>query len=88
MPRWVDARQVTFKYGLGTELDARGKTCAGLWVMGTGMDGQTRDVYLYHVVDRTQAHHPMNRPGRPRVVPVWRSIRPGRLRQQPDTSGG
>ncbi len=94
MPRWVDAKRVTFKYGLGTEfidvlkalhkvgLDrtepvtvkgvqvsprdvvaaclpdpARlgdrmsGKTCAGLWVTGTGTDGEPRQVYLYHVVD-------------------------------------
>ncbi len=94
MPRWVDARRVTFKYGLGTEfidvlktlhklgLDRTepvpvggvevsprdvvaavlpdpaglgdrmsGKTCAGLWVSGTGTDGQPRQVYLYHVVD-------------------------------------
>ncbi|MEI4273671.1 saccharopine dehydrogenase C-terminal domain-containing protein [Klenkia sp. LSe6-5] len=28
-----------------------GKTCAGLWVSGTGTDGQPRQVYLYHVVD-------------------------------------
>jgi saccharopine dehydrogenase-like NADP-dependent oxidoreductase len=104
MPRWVDARRVTFKYGLGAEfidvlttlhklgLDrtdkvgvqgvpegssrpARvavsprdvvaaclpdpatlgdrmtGKTCAGLWVRGTGTDGAPRSTYLYHVVD-------------------------------------
>jgi saccharopine dehydrogenase (NAD+, L-lysine forming) len=94
MPRWVDARRVTFKYGLGTEfidvlkalhktgLDSTtpvrvgdvevsprdlvaaalpdpaglgelmsGKTCAGLWVSGTGTDGKPRQVYLYHVVD-------------------------------------
>ncbi len=94
MPRWVDARRVTFKYGLGTEfidvlkalhkvgLDSTtpvrvggaevsprdvvaavlpdpaglgelmsGKTCAGLWVTGTGTDGRPRQVYLYHVVD-------------------------------------
>jgi saccharopine dehydrogenase (NAD+, L-lysine forming) len=99
MPRWVPARRVTFKYGLGEEfigvlrtlhllgLDSaapvsvrtadgvaaavsprdvvaaclpdpaglgdrmRGKTCAGLWVTGTGKDGQPREVYLYHVVD-------------------------------------
>ena len=94
MPRWVDARRVTFKYGLGTEfidvlkalhktgLDSttpirvgdvdvaprdvvaaalpdpaglgelmNGKTCAGLWVSGTGTDGRPRQVYLYHVVD-------------------------------------
>jgi saccharopine dehydrogenase-like NADP-dependent oxidoreductase len=94
MPRWVDARRVTFKYGLGEEfigvlrtlhtlgLDRTepvsvrgvevsprdviaavlpdpatigprmtGKTCAGLWVTGTGNDGQPREVYLHHVVD-------------------------------------
>ncbi len=28
-----------------------GKTCAGLWVTGTGKDGSPRAVYLYHVVD-------------------------------------
>ena len=82
MPRWVDAKRVTFKYGLGDEfidvlktlhklgLDRTdkvrvggvevsprdvvaaclpdpatlgdrmtGKTCAGLWVRGTGTDG-------------------------------------------------
>ena len=94
MPRWIDARRVTFKYGLGTEfidvlkmlhklgLDSprpvrvgdvevaprdvvaavlpdpaglgelmTGRTCAGLWVSGTGTDGQPRQVYLHHVVD-------------------------------------
>ena len=94
IPRWVDARRVTFKYGLGQEFidvlktlhrlgldstrkvrvgDAEvsprdvvaaclpdpatlgdrmtGKTCAGLWVRGTGTDGAPRSTYLYHVVD-------------------------------------
>jgi saccharopine dehydrogenase (NAD+, L-lysine-forming) len=94
IPRWVKARRVTFKYGLGDEfigvlrtlhklgldrttkvrvggvevsprdvvaavlpdpatLGARmhGKTCAGTWVTGTGLDGNPRAVYLYHVVD-------------------------------------
>ena len=94
MPRWVDARRVTFKFGLGDEfidvlktlhklgLDRTepvtvrgvqvsprdvvaaalpdpltlgdkmtGSTCAGLWVTGTGTDGQPREVYLYHVAD-------------------------------------
>ncbi len=94
MPRWVDAKRVTFKYGLGDEfigvlktlhalgLDKTapvrvkgvevsprdvvaavlpdpatigprmtGKTCAGLYVTGTGVDGQPRRTYLYHVVD-------------------------------------
>ena len=28
-----------------------GRTCAGLWVSGTGTDGRPRQVYLHHVVD-------------------------------------
>ena len=28
-----------------------GKTCAGVWVTGTGKDGEPREVYLYHVSD-------------------------------------
>ncbi len=94
MPRWVNARRATFKYGLGEEfigvlktlhmlgLDSTkkvrvggvevsprdvvaaclpdpatlgdkmsGKTCAGVWVTGTGKDGEPRSTYLYHVVD-------------------------------------
>ena len=104
IPRWIDAKRVTFKYGLGDEfigvlktlhllgLDSTdkvrvggvvegsprpervevaprdvvaaclpdpaglgdrmtGKTCAGLWVRGTGVDGKPRSTYLYHVVD-------------------------------------
>jgi saccharopine dehydrogenase (NAD+, L-lysine forming) len=94
MPRWVDAKRVTFKYGLGDEfievlktlhklgLDRtdkvrvggaevsprdvvaaclpdpatlgdrmHGKTCAGLWVTGTGKDGLYRSSYLFHAVD-------------------------------------
>jgi saccharopine dehydrogenase (NAD+, L-lysine forming) len=104
IPRWVDAKRVTFKYGLGNEFievlktlhklgldrttpvpvagyDDRGspsgrvrvsprdvvaaclpdpatlgdrmtgKTCAGVWVRGRGMDGRPRSTYLYHVVD-------------------------------------
>ncbi|MHA6669161.1 saccharopine dehydrogenase family protein [Homoserinimonas sp. A447] len=98
MPRWLDAKRVTFKYGLGDHfigilktvnqlgLDKTepvqvrsadgpvmvsprdvvaaglpdpatigprmtGKTCAGVWVTGTGVDGHPREVYLYHVSD-------------------------------------
>jgi saccharopine dehydrogenase (NAD+, L-lysine-forming) len=94
VPRWVDCRRVTFKYGLGDEFIAvlealhktgldrtekirvrdvevaprdvvaaslpnpaelgdrmHGKTCAGTWVTGTGVDGKPREVYLHHVVD-------------------------------------
>jgi saccharopine dehydrogenase-like NADP-dependent oxidoreductase len=97
MPRWVDAKRVTFKYGLGDEfitilkvlntlgLDRTepitvkgaqvsprdvvaaalpdpatigprmtGKTCAGLFVTGTGKDGLPRRTYLYHVVDNAE----------------------------------
>ncbi|HEX2499327.1 MAG TPA: saccharopine dehydrogenase C-terminal domain-containing protein [Actinomycetes bacterium] len=28
-----------------------GRTCAGTWVRGLGIDGEPRQVYLYHVVD-------------------------------------
>ena len=94
MPRWLECRRATFKYGLGAEfidvlrtlhrlgLDRTdpvsvrgqmvsprdvvaavlpdpatlgprmsGKTCAGVLVTGTGIDGQPRSTYLYHVVD-------------------------------------
>jgi saccharopine dehydrogenase-like NADP-dependent oxidoreductase len=94
VPRWVDCRRVTFKYGLGDEFIAvlealhktgldrtdkirvrgvevsprdvvaaalpnpaelgdrmHGKTCAGTWVTGTGLDGKPREVYLHHIVD-------------------------------------
>jgi saccharopine dehydrogenase-like NADP-dependent oxidoreductase len=98
MPRWIDCKRVTFKYGLGEEFidvlkvlhklgldrtekvkvgsekgpvevsprdvvaaclpnpatlgpNMKGKTCAGLWVTGTGKDGKPRSTYLYHVVD-------------------------------------
>lgn len=103
MPRWLAAKRVTFKYGLGAEFIAvlktlhllgldsttplqvrgadaagnrgpvsvaprdvvaaalpdpatigprmTGKTCAGVWVTGTGTDGAPREVYLYHVSD-------------------------------------
>jgi saccharopine dehydrogenase (NAD+, L-lysine-forming) len=94
IPRHVDCRRVTFKYGLGEEfigvlrtlnklgLDSTeklsvrgvevaprdvvaaalpdpatlgdrmtGRTCAGTLVTGTGLDGQPRATYLYHVAD-------------------------------------
>jgi saccharopine dehydrogenase-like NADP-dependent oxidoreductase len=97
IPRWVDCRRVTFKYGLGEEFievlqvlaktglasttpvkvrgvevaprdvvaavfpdpatlgdRMRGRTCAGTWVTGTGVDGARREVYLYHVSDNTE----------------------------------
>ncbi|HEY8589192.1 MAG TPA: saccharopine dehydrogenase C-terminal domain-containing protein [Naasia sp.] len=101
MPRWLKAKRVTFKYGLGEQfigilrtlhelhLDSTaplrvrsangpvevaprdvvaaalpdpatigprmtGKTCAGVYVTGTGTDGNPRAVYLYHVSDNEQ----------------------------------
>jgi saccharopine dehydrogenase (NAD+, L-lysine-forming) len=32
-----------------------GKTCAGTWIRGTGLDGAVRSTYLYHVVDNAWA---------------------------------
>jgi saccharopine dehydrogenase-like NADP-dependent oxidoreductase len=98
VPRWVDCRRVTFKYGLGAEfidvlktlhklgLDSterirvrdvevaprdvvaaalpdpatlgermHGLTCAGTYVTGTGVDGEPRATYLYHVTDNEHA---------------------------------
>ncbi|MGL5863076.1 MAG: saccharopine dehydrogenase family protein [Phycicoccus sp.] len=98
MPRWVEAKRVTFKYGLGEEMIGilrtlhtlgldrtdpvtvkgvevsprdvvaavlpdpltvgprmEGRTCAGVWVTGTGKDGQPRSTYLYHVVDNADS---------------------------------
>ena len=104
MPRWLNAKRVSFKYGLGDEFisvlktlntlgldktdpvivrtspaaDGRrttaqvsprdvvaavlpdpavigprmtGKTCAGVWVTGTGIDGTPKEVYIYHTSD-------------------------------------
>ena len=48
-PRDVVAACLPDPAGLGDRM--RGKTCAGLWVTGTGKDGQPRSTYLYHVVD-------------------------------------
>ena len=104
IPRWLEGKRVTFKYGLGEDFigvlktlntlgldstapvsvrsapgedDTRGrvsvaprdlvaavlpdpatigprmtgKTCAGVWVRGTGKDGAPRSSYLYHLAD-------------------------------------
>ena len=48
-PRDVVAAVLPDPAGLGELMT--GKTCAGLWVSGTGTDGTPRRVYLYHVVD-------------------------------------
>jgi len=48
-PRDVVAACLPNPATLGPKM--RGKTCAGLWVTGTGKDGSPRSTYLYHVVD-------------------------------------
>ena len=48
-PRDVVAAALPNPAELGDRM--RGKTCAGMWVRGTGKDGQPRSSYLYHVVD-------------------------------------
>lgn len=48
-PRDVVAACLPDPAGLGDRM--RGKTCAGTLVRGTGLDGNPREVYLYHVVD-------------------------------------
>ena len=48
-PRDVVAACLPDPATLGDKM--RGKTCAGLWVTGTGKDGRPRSTYLYHVVD-------------------------------------
>jgi saccharopine dehydrogenase (NAD+, L-lysine-forming) len=48
-PRDVVAACLPDPAGLGDRM--HGKTCAGLWVTGTGKDGNPREVYLHHVVD-------------------------------------
>ncbi len=48
-PRDVVAACLPDPATLGEKM--HGSTCAGLWVTGTGKDGQPRAVYLYHVVD-------------------------------------
>ena len=108
VPREIDCRRVTFKYGLGAEfidvlrtlhklgLDStepvrvrgaevaprdvvaaalpdpatlgdrmRGRTCAGTFVTGKGVDGAARATYLYHVVDNEES---MRRDGAQAVV--------------------
>lgn len=48
-PRDVVAACLPDPATLGPKM--HGKTCAGLWVTGTGKDGNPRSIYLYHVVD-------------------------------------
>ncbi len=48
-PRDVVAAALPDPATLGDRMS--GKTCAGVWVRGTGKDGQPRSTYLYHVAD-------------------------------------
>jgi saccharopine dehydrogenase-like NADP-dependent oxidoreductase len=48
-PRDVVAACLPDPAHLGDKMS--GKTCAGTWVTGTGLDGNRREVYLYHVAD-------------------------------------
>jgi saccharopine dehydrogenase-like NADP-dependent oxidoreductase len=48
-PRDVVAACLPDPAGLGPQMT--GKTCAGTWVRGTGLDGSPHEAYLCHVVD-------------------------------------
>ena len=48
-PRDVVAAVLPDPATIGPRME--GKTCAGLWVTGTGKDGTPRRTYLYHVSD-------------------------------------
>jgi saccharopine dehydrogenase-like NADP-dependent oxidoreductase len=48
-PRDVVAAALPDPATLGERMT--GRTCAGTWVTGTGVDGGERSIYLYHVVD-------------------------------------
>ena len=48
-PRDVVAAALPDPATLGERMT--GRTCAGTWITGTGVDGQPRSTYLYHVVD-------------------------------------
>jgi saccharopine dehydrogenase-like NADP-dependent oxidoreductase len=48
-PRDVVAASLPNPAELGERM--HGKTCAGTWVTGTGVDGNPREVYLHHVID-------------------------------------
>jgi saccharopine dehydrogenase-like NADP-dependent oxidoreductase len=51
-PRDVVAACLPDPATLGDKM--RGRTCAGTWVSGTGVDGSPREVYLYQVADNEQ----------------------------------
>jgi saccharopine dehydrogenase-like NADP-dependent oxidoreductase len=51
-PRDVVAAALPDPATLGERMT--GRTCAGTWVRGTGVDGKPRSTYLYHVVDNEE----------------------------------
>jgi saccharopine dehydrogenase (NAD+, L-lysine-forming) len=51
-PRDVVAAALPDPATLGERMT--GRTCAGTWVTGTGIDGHPRSTYLYHVADNEQ----------------------------------
>ena len=51
-PRDVVAAALPDPASIGPRME--GKTCAGVWVTGTGTDGQPRSTYLYHVADNAE----------------------------------
>jgi saccharopine dehydrogenase (NAD+, L-lysine-forming) len=51
-PRDVVAATLPDPAKLGDRM--HGKTCAGTWVTGQGVDEQPREVYLYHVMDNEE----------------------------------
>jgi saccharopine dehydrogenase (NAD+, L-lysine-forming) len=57
-PRDVVAAVLPDPAQLGDRM--HGRTCAGTWMTGTGVDGRRREVYLYHVSDNAETmakHH-------------------------------
>ena len=56
-PRDVVAAVLPDPASLGNRM--HGRTCAGTWVTGTGLDDARREVFLYHVADNaeTMARH-------------------------------
>jgi saccharopine dehydrogenase (NAD+, L-lysine forming) len=62
-PRDVVAAALPDPATLGERMT--GRTCAGTWVTGTGVDGAPRSTYLYHIVDN---EHTMREYGSQAVV--------------------
>ena len=52
-PRDVVAASLPDPATLGDRM--HGKTCAGTWVKGTGLLGEAKELYLYHVVDNADS---------------------------------